>query len=104
MRKTVPSATSVEDECRMMGQCRCGGDWKLTANEVTLRRSTWVDYVAVRCDQCSFRTAFEFDVSGFFEPRPGVWGGRLPSRHRGLAHIAQRARRTRAASPVYAAA
>jgi hypothetical protein len=74
---TAPSATSVEDECRMMGQCHCGGDWVLTFNEVSLRQRVWVDYVAVRCVFCDLRAGFEFNVSRFFEPRPGIWTRRL---------------------------
>ncbi len=79
MRKTIPSASSVEDECRMMGECSCGGDWTLTFNEVVLRQHAWVDYISVRCVRCDFRSSFEFDVSRFFEPRPGIWARRLVS-------------------------
>ncbi len=77
MRKNVASAASVEDECGMMGLCRCGGEWKLTFNEVALRERMWVDYIAMRCVRCDFLASFEFDISRFFEPRPGVWGRRL---------------------------
>jgi hypothetical protein len=74
MHARIPSAASVDDECRMMGRCRCGGDWLLTYNEVALRRGVWVDFIAVRCAYCGLEAAFEYDVSCFFEPRPGIWG------------------------------
>lgn len=64
---------SVEDECRIMGRCGCRGEWMLTYNEVSLQRRVWVDIVVVRCATCGLRRTFEFDITGFFEPRPGVW-------------------------------
>jgi hypothetical protein len=87
MRTSIPWATSVEDECRMMGRCSCGGDWRLVYNEVALRQRAWVDYIVVRCPACDARAAFEFDVSRFFEPRPGVWGRSLASGRRRLASL-----------------
>ena len=72
---------SIEGEDQLMGRCPCGGDWRLIFNEVFLRRRAWVDYIALRCLVCDLHATFEFDVSAFFEPRPGVWGRRLGTRH-----------------------
>jgi hypothetical protein len=101
MRTTIPSATSVDDECRMMGQCSCGGEWSLTFNEVAVRRRIWVDYIVVRCVLCNASAAFEFDVSRFFEARPGVWGRTLAAGRGTVAYLG-RFPRTRAplAGPV----
>ena len=66
-------AVSVEHECQLMGECSCGGDWKLAYNEVALSTDTWVDYITVRCADCGLGQLFEFDISGFFSPRPGIW-------------------------------
>jgi hypothetical protein len=89
MRASIPWATSVEDECRMMGRCPCGGDWRLAYNEVALRQRAWVDYIDVRCPMCDARAAFAFDVSRFFAPRPGVWGRSLASGRRKLTRLAK---------------
>ena len=89
MRASIRWATSVEDECRMMGRCRCGGDWRLAYNEVALRQRSWVDYIVVRCPTCEARAAFEFDVSRFFAPRPGVWGLTLSPGRRRVARMAR---------------
>lgn len=74
--RTAYAAASVADECRLMGRCSCGGDWKLTRNEVAVRCGAWVDFIGVRCSACGRRSAYEFDISSFFEPRPGVWNRR----------------------------
>ena len=87
MRASIRWATSVEDECRMMGRCRCGGDWSLAYNEVALRRHAWVDYIVVRCPTCDARAALEFDVSRFFKPRPGIWGRSLASGRRKVGRL-----------------
>ena len=69
----IPIVESVDRECQLMGTCICGGDWKLTYNEVALRSGVWVDYIIVRCADCGLGRLFEFDVSRFFSPRPGIW-------------------------------
>lgn len=71
--RRIAAVDSVDHECLLMGTCVCGGDWKLAHNEVSLVGGHWVDYVVVRCDECRLGTAFEFDVSRFFSPRPRVW-------------------------------
>jgi hypothetical protein len=68
--------SSVDEEDRLMGRCMCGGDWALAFNEVALRRRSWVDHLGMRCRRCDSRVAFEFDVSDFFEARPGIWARR----------------------------
>jgi hypothetical protein len=85
----IIAVDSVEAECRYMGQCACGGDWRLAYNEVALHRGSWVDFVAVRCATCDARAAFAFDVSQFFEPRPGVWGRTVPGWRQNEVHITQ---------------
>lgn len=70
-----------------MGRCSCGGDWKLAYNEVALTTDTWVDYVTVRCPDCGLGRLFEFDISGFFSPRPGIWAKASTSRTSKLVRV-----------------
>lgn len=69
----IPTVESIDHECQLMGSCNCGGDWMLAYNEVAPRADTWVDHITVRCAECGLRHVFEFDISKFFLPRPGIW-------------------------------
>jgi hypothetical protein len=71
-RRSVARVSGLEDEDRLMGHCPCGGAWALAYNEVSLRKQAWVDHLLMRCRSCDARATFDFDVTGFFEARPGV--------------------------------
>lgn len=92
---SMAAVGSVEDECRIMGRCGCMGEWTLTYNEVTLRRRVWVDTVVVRCAGCGAGRTFEFDITAFLDPRPGIWGRTLVGR----TEKAPRLRRFRGGQP-----
>lgn len=66
-------AKSVDDEDRRMGACPCGGRWRVARETLVPTRGRWVDDLVVRCDSCMTPNGFLFDVTEFFEPRPGVW-------------------------------
>ncbi len=69
---------SIDEEEARMGACLCGGRWVLASNSVEPFRGCWVDIVGVKCVKCRTRTCFEFDITPWFAPRPGVWGSRPP--------------------------
>lgn len=79
---SVASVASVDEECCIMGRCVCGGDWRLAFNAVTPVHGDWVDSVRVRCQACGAMASFAFEISRFFEPRPGIWAGALVPRRR----------------------
>jgi hypothetical protein len=64
---------SIDEEDTFIGACACGGAWRLSSNAVYPRARLWLDSVQVACPSCGRRAAYVFDISGFFEPRPGIW-------------------------------
>lgn len=75
---TLPTAASIDEEDRSMGLCSCSGEWRLAGNAVWPTTGRWIDHVDVTCSNCGARTAFEFDVTSFFEARPGIWCDTCP--------------------------
>ena len=66
-------ATCIGDEEEQMGRCRCGGQWSMRTNMVEPRVGRWFDHIGVVCARCGRATSFVFDISSWFEARPGVW-------------------------------
>jgi hypothetical protein len=38
----------------------------------------WLDFLGMTCPECGSQAEFAFDVTAFFEARPGVWNGGAP--------------------------
>lgn len=74
---------SIDEEDELIGRCRCGSPWRLIRNIVEPVSGAWLDFVGLRCPACDSRAIFTFDVTSFFEARPGVWGGGLGHSHAG---------------------
>lgn len=68
---------SVEEEETVIGSCGCGSAWRLARNAVEPVSGEWHDIVGMRCPSCGGSALFTFDVTTFFEPRPGIWRGTL---------------------------
>lgn len=64
---------SIDDEDRLMGTCACSGAWRMAGNFVEPVRGRWLDIVVVACSECGATRAFGFDITAFFEARPGIW-------------------------------
>ena len=62
-----------------MGHSSCGASWRFASESVHPLAGRWLDYIAVRCSASGVRRAFTFDITPFFEPRPGVWAARKAS-------------------------
>lgn len=69
----VRAVRSVDEEDAVMGRCSCGNSWALARNAVSPRSGVWLDVVGMLCQSCGSRAEFAFDVTSFFEARPGVW-------------------------------
>ena len=69
---------SVEEEEELIGSCRCGSPWRLALNDMWPVSGGWYDIVGLRCPECGANALFAFDVTSFFEPRPGVWTRERP--------------------------
>jgi hypothetical protein len=67
----------IDEEDAIMEDCACHSRWQLTRNVVWPAAGRWNDLVGVVCPECGVRREFVFDVTAFFEPRPGVWSERL---------------------------
>lgn len=65
---------SVDEEENLIGTCGCGSPWRLALNSVEPVSGKWHDIVGVRCPICGRSAGFTFDVTTFFQPRPGIWG------------------------------
>jgi hypothetical protein len=67
---------SIAEEETALGHCECGARDRATISEELLPLdSRWYDSLVVRCRQCHRVTARVFDVTSFYEPRPGLrWG------------------------------
>lgn len=65
----------LDDEDRRMGTCTCRGPWRLARNTVYPSRGHWLDLIGVVCPLCGGAREFLFDITLFFDARPGVWGG-----------------------------
>lgn len=70
---SVPEVMSIEDEERLMGRCVCTGEWRLRGNAVWPATGHWVDELKMVCTQCGMGRNFAFDVTSFFDARPGIW-------------------------------
>lgn len=73
MSVTLPVG-SIEEEEALIGNCGCGAHWRLALNSVVPNSGKWYDIVGMRCPICASTAIFTFDVTTFFQPRPGVWG------------------------------
>lgn len=69
----APIVSSIDDEDRLMGTCACSGAWRMAGNAVEPVRGRWLDLVVVACSECGSKRAFGFDITAFFEVRPGIW-------------------------------
>jgi hypothetical protein len=67
---------TIDDEDRAIGTCPCGGIWQICGESVDPSGGRWVDSLKVRCRDCATTQTFAFDITEFFEPRPGVWSRR----------------------------
>ena len=71
----VRVGTLLEEEQRV-GQCpSCNLPWQLRYEAVVPARGVWFDELAFHCTQCGETRSFVFDITSFFEARPGVWSG-----------------------------
>lgn len=77
MGQTSVAVRSVEDEDAAMGCCECGAAWQLRRNAVEPAAGRWLDFLGVACPSCGSGADFAFDVTAFFEARPGVWAGQV---------------------------
>jgi hypothetical protein len=67
---------SIEEEEAAIGVCHCGSARRATVSEEMLPiRSRWYDSLVLRCQHCGSFVARVFDVTSFYEPRPGIWRG-----------------------------
>lgn len=67
---------SVDEEEAVIGVCDCGSATRATVSEELLPiRARWYDSLVLRCNGCGQFVARVFDVTSFYEPRPGVWRG-----------------------------
>lgn len=73
MALRIPVVPNVEDEDLLMGKCECGGSWALAAEEVVPVRLRWYDSLVMTCRSCRQHRRYLFDITPFFDPRPGVW-------------------------------
>ena len=64
---------SIDEEDTLIGVCGCGGSWKLSGKAVFPRGHQWLDSVRLTCPSCGRNVVHVFDISRFFQPRPGVW-------------------------------
>jgi len=64
---------SIDEEDALIGCCACGGLWKMSANAVFPRNHRWLDSVRLTCASCGRTADHVFDISRFFQPRPGIW-------------------------------
>lgn len=70
---TVMRVDSVEEEEGALGACDCGASDRATVSEELMPlHSRWYDSLVLRCRQCGRVTARVFDVTSFYEPRPGL--------------------------------
>lgn len=69
----APIVASIDDEDRLMGTCACSGAWRMAGNAVEPVHGRWLDLVVVACSECGSKRAFGFDITAFFEARPGIW-------------------------------
>lgn len=71
---TAMRVDSIEDEEIALGACECGATDRATVSEeLTPLDSRWYDSLVLRCRECGLFTARVFDVTSFYEPRPGLW-------------------------------
>jgi hypothetical protein len=77
MRNRPAAVHGLDEEDALMGACTCNSSWHLARNVVWPVAGRWHDLIGVVCPACGARREFVFDVTAFFEPRPGVWGERL---------------------------
>lgn len=73
MGDVAPVVSSIDDEDRLMGTCTCSGAWRMSGNAVEPFRGRWLDLVVVACSACGSTRVFGFDITTFFEARPGIW-------------------------------
>lgn len=77
MSQRLVPVLSVEEEDAAMGRCECGAPWQLRRNAVQPTAGRWLDLVGMTCPSCGSGADFAFDVTAFFEARPGVWAGQV---------------------------
>ena len=66
----------IDEEDALMGVCACSATWRLAHHEVVARQGRWLDVLGVRCQRCGTSASFVFDITRFFQARPGVWTAR----------------------------
>lgn len=64
---------SVEEEDDILGQCLCGGPWRLASGEVAARAGRWYDRLVVKCADCHASQLALFDITPFFIPMSKAW-------------------------------
>lgn len=64
---------SVDEEDERLGQCSCGGTWRICGEVVRPAVGTWLDELRLVCGACGERRIVRFDIGSFFSARPGVW-------------------------------
>jgi hypothetical protein len=70
---TAMSVDSIEEEEAAIGACECGAVDRATVSEELMPLdSRWYDSLVFRCRRCGRFTARVFDVTSFYEPRPGL--------------------------------
>jgi hypothetical protein len=77
MAGTLKAVRSVDEEDALMGRCPCGASRRLARNAVRPMSGRWLDLVGMNCPSCGSDADFAFDVTAFFEARPGVWNGQV---------------------------
>ena len=71
---TALRVDSIEEEEAALGRCPCGSVDRATVSEDLMPLdSRWYDSLVLRCRRCGAFTARVFDVTSFYEPRPGLW-------------------------------
>ena len=67
---------TLREEEQRVGQCpSCDLPWQLRHEAVIPAPGAWFDELAFCCGPCGETRNFIFDITAFFEPRPGVWAG-----------------------------
>jgi hypothetical protein len=78
--KPVVAVANIEEEDAHIGQCQeCRLPWTFCYESVTPESGRWFDKLEYRCAGCGRARDFLFDITRFFQARPGVW-----SKARGL--------------------
>jgi hypothetical protein len=73
MGSSIAVVHDVDDEDEHMGLCSCGGQWRLASEMVIPLSQRWFDSLVMTCTRCSQSSGYIFDITPFFDPRPGVW-------------------------------